>query len=44
VRTIKDASVKGFPEGISDEEYAERVRIARDREDLSRINATKDAR
>ena len=44
VRAIKDPSVKGFPEGISDEEYAERVRIARDREDLARIQATKDAR
>jgi hypothetical protein len=44
VRGIKDASVKGFPEGISDEEFAERVRIARDREDLSRIQPTKDAR
>ena len=44
VRAIKDPSVKGFPEGISDEEYAERVRIARDREDLARIQATKDVR
>jgi hypothetical protein len=44
VRGIRDASVKGFPEGISDEEFAERVRIARDREDLARINATKDVR
>lgn len=44
VRAIRDANAKGFPEGISDEEYAERVRIARDRDDLARIQATKDAR
>ena len=44
VRAIKDPSVKGFPEGISDEEYAERVRIARDRDDLARIQTTKDVR
>jgi hypothetical protein len=44
VRAIRDAKAKGFPEGISDEEYAERVRIARDRDDLARIQATKDAR
>jgi hypothetical protein len=37
VRAIRDAKVKGFPEGISDEEFAERVRIARDREDLAKI-------
>ena len=40
VRAIKDPSVKGFPEGISDEEFAERVRIARDRDDLARIQPT----
>jgi hypothetical protein len=44
VRAIKDTSAKGFPEGISDEEFAEQVRIARDREDLARIQTTKDAR
>lgn len=44
VSGIRDASVKGFPEGISDEEYAERVRIARDGEDLARLPSTKDAR
>jgi hypothetical protein len=44
VRAIKDAKAKGFPEGISDEEFAERVRIARDRDDLARIQTTKDAR
>jgi hypothetical protein len=44
VTGIRDSNAKGFPEGISDEEFAERVRIARDREDLSRIQATKDAR
>jgi hypothetical protein len=44
VRAIKGPSVKGFPEGISDEEFAERVRIARDRDDLARIQTTKDAR
>ncbi len=44
IRGIRDGNVKGFPEGISDEEFAERVRIARDREDLARIQATKDAR
>ena len=40
VRAIRDPNVKGFPEGISDEEFAERVRIARDRDDLARIQAT----
>ncbi len=40
VRAIRDASVKGFPEGISDEEFAERVRVARDRDDLARIQPT----
>ncbi len=44
VRAIKDAKVKGFPEGISDEQFAEQIRIARDREDLARIEATKDVR
>ena len=44
VSGVKDSTVKGFPEGISDEEFAERVRIARDREDLARIPATKDVR
>ena len=44
VRAIKDPAVKGFPEGISDEAFAEQVRIARDREDLARIQTTKDAR
>jgi hypothetical protein len=37
VKAIRDSSVKGFPEGISDEEFAERVRIARDRDDLAKI-------
>jgi Domain of unknown function (DUF4331) len=37
VRAIRDASAKGFPEGISNEEFAERVRIARDRDDLLKI-------
>ena len=40
VRGIRDASVKGFPEGVSDEEFAERVRVARDRDDLARIQPT----
>jgi hypothetical protein len=40
VRAIKDSSAKGFPEGISDEEFAERVRVARDRDDLARIQPT----
>ena len=40
VRAIRDPNVKGFPEGISDEEFAERVRIARDRDDLARIQPT----
>ncbi len=44
VRAIKDTAVRGFPEGISDEEFAEQVRIARDRDDLARIRTTKDAR
>ncbi|MEO8056567.1 MAG: DUF4331 domain-containing protein [Acidobacteriota bacterium] len=44
VRALKDAKIKGFPEGISDEDYAERVRISRDRDDLARIQTTKDAR
>ena len=44
VRAIKDPTVKGFPEGISDEAFAEQVRISRDRDDLARIQATKDAR
>jgi hypothetical protein len=44
VRAIKDLAVKGFPEGISDEAFAEQVRIARDREDLARIQTMKDAR
>ena len=45
VRALKDPSfTRGFPEGISDEEFAEQVRLARDREDLARIQATKDAR
>jgi hypothetical protein len=37
VKAIRDSNAKGFPEGISDEEFAERVRIARDRDDLARI-------
>jgi hypothetical protein len=37
VKAIRDSSMKGFPEGISDEEFAERVRIARDRDDLLKI-------
>ncbi len=37
VKTIRDAKFKGFPEGISDEEFAERVRIAKDRDDLVNI-------
>jgi len=37
VKAIRDSSPKGFPEGISDEEFAERVRIARDRDDLVKI-------
>jgi hypothetical protein len=37
IKAIKDSTVKGFPEGISDEEFAERVRIARDRDDLAKI-------
>ncbi len=44
VRAIKDPGVRGFPEGISDEEFAEQIRIARDRDDLARIRTTKDAR
>ena len=44
IRAIKDPAVKGFPEGISDEAFAEQVRIARDRDDLARIETTKDAR
>ncbi len=40
VRAIRDSSVKGFPEGISDEEFAERVRVSRDRDDLARIQST----
>ncbi len=40
VRAIRDASVKGFPEGVSDEEFQERVRVARDRDDLARIQPT----
>ncbi|MDL2716422.1 MAG: hypothetical protein PT977_01600, partial [Acidobacteriota bacterium] len=44
IRAIRDSSVKGFPEGISDEEFAERVRVARDRDDLARIQSTKDVR
>jgi hypothetical protein len=43
IRTIKNPSLKvGFPEGISDEEFAEQVRIARDREDLARIQTLRD--
>ncbi len=37
VKGIRDSSAKGFPEGITDEEFAERVRIARDRDDLAKI-------
>ncbi|HSB62811.1 MAG TPA: DUF4331 domain-containing protein [Thermoanaerobaculia bacterium] len=37
VKAIRDSNAKGFPEGISDEEFAERVRIARDRDDLAKI-------
>ncbi len=37
VKAIRDSNAKGFPEGISDEEFAERVRIARDRDDLLKI-------
>lgn len=44
VRALKEPAAKGFPEGISDEEFAERVRIARDRDDLARIRTTQDAR
>ena len=44
VHAIKDPGVRGFPEGISDEEFAEQIRIARDRDDLARIRTTKDAR
>jgi len=40
VRAIRDPGAKGFPEGISDEEFAERVRIARDRDDLARVQPT----
>jgi hypothetical protein len=44
VRAIRDPNAAGFPEGISDEEFAERIRVAADREDLSRVPTTKDAR
>ena len=38
------ARPQGFPEGISDEEFAEQIRVARDRDDLARIKTTVDAR
>jgi hypothetical protein len=37
VKAIRDSNAKGFPEGISDEEFAERVRVARDHDDLMKI-------